>query len=305
MNMTRAAGDHALPDHIVFALNPEHVEGYLPAIASIRASQPFSELLVVLDPYNDCHACMAFRAGATDVLHIDALQRAFVRQSTRPPSNLEDICKSDGMPAMERWIGNSAHARHIRTWLPRVAATDCNVLITGETGSGKELIAELLHASSRRLNARLISINCAAIPDSLLESELFGHERGAFTGDFHIVFDPATNQDVVIDADPLGGELPVYKPTAKGLGTGQSYAIIGFVQNLNRSGGVLLPEGADAEGTLAAADLVANESSLDQLRRRCNLPGSGNNHFSALIRVGTMAEAPTSVEVIACHIAKS
>ncbi len=122
--------------------------------------------------------------------------------------------------------------------------------------------------------------------------------------DFHIAFDPATNQDVVIDTDPQNGELPVYKPTAKGLGTGQSYAIIGFVQNLNRSGGVLLLEGADAEGTLAAADLVANENSLDQLRRRCNLPDSENKHFSALIRVGTMAEAPTRAEVIACHIAK-
>jgi hypothetical protein len=123
--------------------------------------------------------------------------------------------------------------------------------------------------------------------------------------DFHISFDPESNQDVIIDTDPQDGELSVYKPTAKGLGTGQSYAIIGFVQNLNRGGGVLLLEGADAEGTLAAADLVANESSLYQLRRRCNLPDSGNKHFSALIRVGTMAEAPTRAEVIACHIAKT
>ncbi len=123
--------------------------------------------------------------------------------------------------------------------------------------------------------------------------------------DFHIAFDPLSNQDVVIDTDPRSGELPVYKPTAKGLGTGQSYAIIGFVQNLSRGGGVLLLEGADAEGTLAAADLVANESSLYQLRRRCNLSDSANKHFSALIRVGTMAEAPTRSEVIACHIAKT
>lgn len=90
--------------------------------------------------------------------------------------------KSENFLRFDGLVGESSQIRTVFRTISKVARTDSTVLVTGESGTGKELIASSIHNSSSRRNAPLIIINCGAIPGELLESELFGHEKGAFTG---------------------------------------------------------------------------------------------------------------------------
>src|ERR1700722_1523948 len=104
----------------------------------------------------------------------------FEIEDATPAEVALELCDS-GLP---RIVGKSAALRRVLGMVRIVAPTDATVLINGETGTGKELIAEAIHKCSERSNGPFVKVNCAAIPAGLLESELFGHERGAYTGAF-------------------------------------------------------------------------------------------------------------------------
>jgi len=107
-------------------------------------------------------------------------QTSWIREAPAVNATLDHSQLLDnGVPGI---VGASAALRSVLDMVRVVAATDSTVLIYGETGTGKELIAEAIHKCSRRSNGPFVKINCAAIPAGLLESELFGHERGAYTG---------------------------------------------------------------------------------------------------------------------------
>jgi len=111
--------------------------------------------------------------------------------------------------SFEQLIGNSEPMRKLISLLERIAPSQANVLIQGESGTGKELVAKALHYNSARKDMPFIAINCGAIPENLLESELFGHERGSFTGadrQKHGLFEAANGGTVFLDEI---GELPM------------------------------------------------------------------------------------------------
>jgi DNA-binding NtrC family response regulator len=158
----------------------------------LRAAKELDPALpvVVMTAYGSIQdAVSAMREGAMDFLAkpIDPdhlllmVERAIAQRRilTEYIVLKEELAERRGAP---RIIGEDGRLRQVSQQLHRAAATDATVLLEGESGTGKELFARALHALSPRADGPFVAINCAAIPDTLLETELFGHEKGAFTG---------------------------------------------------------------------------------------------------------------------------
>jgi DNA-binding NtrC family response regulator len=131
-------------------------------------------------------AIAALRVGVADYFRVpfgpDEIRASVFRLArVAPARGTSGASERDGAGEV-KMIGESGAMRQVRGYLSKVASTDSNALITGETGTGKELAAATIHNLSTRRRRPFVHINCAAIPDTLLESELFGYERGAFTG---------------------------------------------------------------------------------------------------------------------------
>lgn len=136
---------------------------------------------------------------------IDALEEAAARQGLIAQELMRDARDRQG----GELIGVSPAINHLREEISLIAPSTFTVLITGETGAGKEVVAHAIHAASPRRDRPLTHVNCAALPTSLVESELFGHVRGAFTGaasDRHGKFDVADGGTLLLDEI---GELPI------------------------------------------------------------------------------------------------
>ena len=135
--------------------------------------------------------------------HVERLKKRLEAENIVLRETAEELSRSDEI------VGVSPELEHVLRQVDQVAPTDTTVLLLGETGTGKELIARAIHRRSRRRDRPLIVVNCAALPPSLIESELFGHERGAFTGALYRKlgrFELANGGTIFLDEV---GELPL------------------------------------------------------------------------------------------------
>lgn len=183
-----ARANFANADVALFDLRLPGLSG-LELLEAVRPTAPDLPVVFLTGQGSLPEAVRAMRAGAYDFLvkpaPLDQLELTLARavehhqlraQNTRLKGLVEREVSPTGL------IGSSAAMRTLLDSLPRIADAEANVLVLGENGTGKELVARAIHAASPRRDAAFVVVNCGAIPAELFESELFGHSRGAFTG---------------------------------------------------------------------------------------------------------------------------
>lgn len=177
--------DDIRPDAIILDVKMSGLDG-IETLERLRESHPHIPVVLLTGHGSIETAVEATKKGAFDFLSkppdrekILITLRNAIRQTALLRENIRMREEIEGRDVM---VGSSPVMQDMRATIARVAPTEAYVLITGENGTGKELVARALHRQSSRASRELVEVNCAAIPQELIESELFGHEKGAFTG---------------------------------------------------------------------------------------------------------------------------
>lgn len=193
-SITASSGEEAIkkikenaPDVILLDVWLTGMDG-IQTLQEIKATHPDMPVIIISGHANIEIAVKATRMGAYDLLEkplsiekvLLAVERAFEKRNLE----LENRMLRENLLKKFRMVGESVKIKQLKEQIKMAAQSNSRVLILGESGSGKELVAQLLHENSLRTAGPFIEVNCAAIPQELIESELFGHEKGSFTGAF-------------------------------------------------------------------------------------------------------------------------
>src|ERR671922_1655859 len=207
------------PDVVVTDLMLPDVDG-IQLLRRLKEVDPWPEVIVISGQGTISRAVEAGQAGAFYFLEkpvsqdglLDMIRKAIDRTQERAEhQQLKEQIR--GQYSFANIVGQSKKMKDLFELIESVAASDANILIQGENGTGKELISNAIHYNSKRAKGPFIKINCAAIPKDLIESELFGYKRGAFTGaqtDKEGLFEMAEGGSLLLDEI---GEMPSYLQT--------------------------------------------------------------------------------------------
>lgn len=228
----------------------------LEALAQIKSIEPQTFVVIMTAHSNLRDAVIAIKAGAYDYLE-KPLNTEKLKQILTKAEESKELVKNMAYssPVMDddidsEIIGRSSKMKEIFQLINKISIVDTTVLIRGENGTGKEMFAKAIHANSPRKNNNFVAINCAAIPDELIESELFGHEKGAFTGAFERKigrFQIANNGTLFLD------EIGELKPETQ-------VKLLRFLQEKTFS-----PVGSTRELKSDARIITATNSNLEKL----------------------------------------